>query len=70
MRYTAQMGDVINLNKVRKAKARAQSRRDAAANRAKHGRTGADKAADRMALDKQVRDLDGQRRDDPSPTDD
>lgn len=63
------MGDVINLNKARKAKARASSRRAAAANRVKHGRTGAEKAADRAAEERRVRDLDGRLLDDPPSED-
>ena len=46
------MGDVVNLNKARKAKRRAEARTDAAANRAKFGRTGAEEAVDRASADR------------------
>ena len=39
------MGDVVNLNQARKARRRADAKADAAANRAKHGRTAADNSA-------------------------
>ncbi len=41
------MGDVVNLNKARKAGLRAEAKKTAAANRVRHGRTGAEKAKDR-----------------------
>ena len=46
------MGEVVNLNRVRKARAKAEKKADAAANRATHGlpkaeRTKADKARER-----------------------
>jgi len=56
------MGDVVNLNKARKAKRRAEARTDAAANRAKFGRTGAEKAVDRASADRLARGLDQARR--------
>jgi hypothetical protein len=58
------MGDVVNLGKARKARARAQASTDAAANRAAFGRTRAQKAAD--AQEKERRDalLDGAKRED------
>jgi len=40
------MGDVVNLRMARKAKARVDAERAAAANRARHGRTRAEKAAE------------------------
>jgi hypothetical protein len=55
------MGDLINLNKARKARARAEAADTAAANRAKHGRTGAAKAADRQAEARRRALLDGAR---------
>ena len=56
------MGDVVNLNKARKAKRRAEARTDAAANRATFGRTGAEKAVDRASADRLARGLDQARR--------
>lgn len=55
------MGDLLNLNKARKARARAEAAATAAANRAKHGRTGAAKAADRQAEERRRTLLDGAR---------
>lgn len=53
------MGDVVNLNKARKARVRAEARTTADANRAKFGRTKADKARDRMEKERADRLLDG-----------
>ena len=58
------MGDVVNLNKVRKGQAKADAKRVAAANRVKHGRTGAEKAADRLAQDRLKQAVDQAKRDD------
>ena len=58
------MGDVINLNRARKARHRAAKEVQAAENRAKFGRTGAQKAADRAEREKAERSLDGARRED------
>ena len=51
------MGDVVNLNKFRKAKERAEKAATAAQNRSKHGRSAADKArqtAERAKLDREL----------------
>lgn len=58
------MGEVVNLNRARKARAKAEQAADAAANRVKHGRTGAEKANDRRAEARRQALLDGARRDD------
>jgi hypothetical protein len=58
------MGDIVNLNKLRKAREKAARGAEAAANRAKHGRTGAEKASDRAAEARRKALLDGARRDD------
>ncbi len=58
------MGEIVNLNRVRKARARAAAAADAAANRAKHGRTAAQKANDRAEAARRKALLDGARRDD------
>ncbi len=55
------MGDVVNLNKARKAAKRAQAKADVAANRVRYGRTGAQKAADRLAQDKLKQEVDQAR---------
>jgi hypothetical protein len=55
------MAEIVNLNKVRKAKARADAKRNAEANRIIHGRAKEEKAADRRQADKAARDLDGKK---------
>jgi hypothetical protein len=57
------MTGIVNLNRVRKAKARAAQDAEAAANRAKHGRTKAEKENDRRAEDRRRALLDGAKRD-------
>lgn len=42
------MGEIVNLRRVKKARARAAEEQAAAGNRAKHGRTKAEKAAERL----------------------
>lgn len=56
------MGDVINLNRARKARAKADRTVEAGANRAKFGRTKAEKAADAHALVRTTATLDGAKR--------
>jgi hypothetical protein len=56
------MAEIVNLNRARKAKARAERQEEAAANRVKHGRTGAQKAHDRAAEARRNALLDGARR--------
>ena len=58
------MGEIVNLNKARKARAKAEQATEAAANRVKHGRTKADKANDRAAETRRQALLDGAKRDD------
>ncbi|TVV74060.1 DUF4169 family protein [Sphingomonas solaris] len=53
------MGDIINLRQARKQRARDGARVQAAANRALHGRTKAEKAAEAKDQDRQQRLLDG-----------
>lgn len=60
------MADVINLNKVRKRKARADAERQAAENRVRFGRTHAQKEADAAAAAEARRKLDQLRRDPPA----
>ena len=55
------MGDVTNLNKFRKDKARADKRREADANAAKHGRSKAERDLEKARAAKAARDLDGHR---------
>ncbi len=57
--------EIINLAKARKAKARADKGAQAAHNRAKFGRSKADKALVKAVQDKTVRLLDQARREKP-----
>jgi hypothetical protein len=57
------MGEIINLNRARKGKAKVQARSAAAENRAKFGRTNAEKAAAESERDAIARTIDGARRD-------
>ncbi|MBY6005502.1 DUF4169 family protein [Salipiger bermudensis] len=57
------MSKVINLNKVRKARDKADKRAAADRNALLHGRSKADKALDKNTVEKAERDLDGHRRD-------
>ncbi len=61
------MADIINLRRARKAKARDEAENLAAENRARFGRTGAEKKRDaaQKALDEKR--LEGHRRDDETP---
>lgn len=53
------MADLINLNKARKAKARAAGKQSAVENRAKFGRTGADRSLEAARKAKADQALDG-----------
>lgn len=55
------MAEVINLRLARKAKARAEADKQADANRAKHGRTKAERAHAKAEADRAARELDGKR---------
>lgn len=57
------MGDIINLNKARKAKARDEKKATAEQNRTVFGRTRAEKDLSRAEREKQDRDLSGHKRD-------
>ena len=56
------MSQPVNLNRYRKAKARAEAKTRANENAVKYGRTGAQKKLDRAEADKAQRDLDGPER--------
>lgn len=53
------MGDLINLNKVRKDRARREAAETAAANRVRFGRTGAEKAKARAESERDARRHEG-----------
>jgi hypothetical protein len=57
---------LVNLNKARKAKAKREAQTLAAENRAKFGRTKAEKTTDQAAAERLARDVDGHRRE-PQP---
>ncbi len=56
------MAEIVNLNRARKAKARAAAGAQAAVNRAAFGRTKGEKAAARADAERAKRDLDGAKR--------
>ena len=56
-------GDIINLNKARKDRARTEAKAKAAANRAAFGRTKGQKDTARLEAERLKRDLDGAKRD-------
>ena len=58
------MAGVVNLNRFRKEKARADRRAEADANAAKHGRTKAQKLVEKADTDRAAKHLDGVKRDD------
>jgi hypothetical protein len=56
------MGEPINLNRARKAKARADKEATAAATRVKHGRTKAEKLATKAEAERAAHKLDQSKR--------
>lgn len=56
------MAEIVNLNRARKARAKAEAAAQAAANRVRHGRDKAQKANDRAEAERRARLLDGARR--------
>lgn len=56
------MGEIVNLNKLRKARARQEAQADAASNRVKHGRTKAEKQNDAREEARRKALLDGAKR--------
>jgi len=59
------MGDVVNLNRFRKAKEKAVREAQAAANRARHGRTKEQRAREKDEAARTIKDLEGKKIDDP-----
>jgi len=59
------MSEVINLRMVAKQKKREAQARKAAENAAKHGRSKADRQAERAAIEAAARRLDGHKRSEP-----
>jgi hypothetical protein len=58
------MAEILNLNQARKARAKTDAKAKAAENRARFGRTKADKTLDAARADKLQRELDGAKRED------
>lgn len=58
------MGDVVNFNKVRKARAKVEAEEKARNNRVAFGRTKQEKEAARQEAEKRARELEGKRLDD------
>lgn len=58
------MGEIVNLRQIKKQRARAESAEQAAANRARFGRTKAEKQAEALELKRATKVLDGARRED------
>ena len=57
------MSDIVNLNRIRKKKATTSKEKDAERNRAKFGRTKAEKARERMERERAAKVLDEAKRD-------
>lgn len=58
------MAELINLNKARKAKARAAGKAQASENRVRFGQSKGQKAATKLDAERARRDLEGKKRDD------
>lgn len=58
------MGDVVNLNRYRKAQARVQREKQAEENRIRFGRPKGETSARRKEQEREQRDLDGKKRED------
>ena len=58
------MAEIVNLRQVRKARARAEKAAEAAANRAKFGRTKAEKTAEAARRELTEKQLDSHKRED------
>lgn len=58
------MAEPINLNRARKVRAKADDKAQAAANRVKFGRTGAEKAAAKLEAARRAAALEGAKRGD------
>jgi hypothetical protein len=63
------MGDVVNLRRARKARARDAAAAAAQANRARHGRTIAERTRDAVEADRLARHIAGSRLGDPDGQD-
>lgn len=57
------MAEIVNLRMARKARARSEAGQAAAENRAKHGRSKAEKARDLLEAERLARTVEGAKRD-------
>ncbi len=57
------MAEIINLNRLRKARKQQEAEAQAEANRRKFGRTKAEKESDRLAEERRQREIDGKKLD-------
>ena len=57
------MAEIVNLNQYRKRRGKQQGEKTAAANRARHGRSKAERQKERLESDKAAKDLDNKRLD-------
>jgi hypothetical protein len=57
------MAELVNLNKYRKQRNRGDAQKTAAENRARHGRSKAERKLERLDSDKAAKDLDDKRLD-------
>ncbi|MGA0546281.1 DUF4169 family protein [Brevundimonas sp. VNH65] len=64
------MGDVVNLNQARKARAKAQKSQTAKSNRVLFGRSKAERSASRIEAERDRKALDGARREPDARSDD
>ena len=62
-----EMAEIVNLNRYRKAREKERAQAEAEENRARHGRTKADKLRDGREHDRDARSLDGARLEDEGP---
>ena len=63
------MGDIVNLNRFRKAQTKAEAAKQAAENRIIHGRTRAEREREAQANEARRRELEGKRLDPNEPKD-
>lgn len=61
------MGEVVNLNKARKARDKADRKRQAEVNRSAFGRTAVEKAVTRLERERADKALDGSKRETEEP---
>lgn len=62
------MGEIVNLNKARKARNKAEARRTADANRLTFGRTKVERQTTQQERDRDAARLDGHKLDEPEST--